>query len=159
MQHRRIGMCVLLTAPVLAVGGLIAAQSEDRMEGKQPVKVTVGERLVLRKAETLNWFPNIHRMANGNLIASCQTAPDETNPQGTEVARRFLSTDNGTTWQELGPYDTGGPCSLTLRDGTYLGIWFYNQRKDDGWVTKTVRSIDHGLTYRDNYSSKVALLS
>ena len=115
---------------------------------EQKVNLTVIKRMTIRKSDKTNWFPNIHRMANGNLIVACQTAPDETSPDATEVGRRFLSVDNGETWRELeARIEAGGPCEITLRDGTFLQLWFYTVRRGDGWVTKVVRSIDNGLTY------------
>lgn len=115
---------------------------------KQEIKFTVVKRTSIRKSDKTNWFPNIHRMANGNLIAMCQTAPDATEPEATEVGRRLLSVDNGETWREMeARIGTGGPCKITLRDGTFLQLWFYTVRCGDGWVTKVVRSSDNGLTY------------
>jgi hypothetical protein len=110
--------------------------------------VKVVKRIPICKSDKTNWFPNVHRMANGNLVVTCQTAPDETAPEATEVGRRFLSVDNGETWRQMeGRIDTGGPCKITLRDGTFLQLWFYSVRRGAGWVTKVVRSTDNGLTY------------
>jgi hypothetical protein len=141
-------VCAIVAVP-WALGVKVLPHDSERyaQAAWSGVKVTVGKRIVLRKDEGTNWFPNIYRMANGNLIAACQTAPDETNPGATEVGRRFLSTDNGNTWRELGTIDVGGPSAVTLRDGTFLQLWFYTQREGEGWVTKVVRSTDNGRTY------------
>ena len=147
MRQKLILLGTLSVLSVLGSVELRRSQGQVYPGQQGDVRVTVGERQVLRRAETRNWFPNIHRMANGNLIATCQTAPDETNPQAAEVARRFISTDGAETWKALGSHDTGGPSKLTLRDNTFLNLWFYTVRQGDGWVTKVVRSTDNGFTY------------
>lgn len=134
-------------AAIAKVGPAVAAQEKTPTEGIRRVTVTIEKRTVVNKSDKTNFFPNIHRMANGNLIAMCQTAADETAPEATEVGRRFISMDNGETWRELGVIDAGGPSMVTLRDGTFLQLWFYTVRADKGWVTKVVRSSDNGLTY------------
>lgn len=138
----------IIVAAALVVGAFTLLKIAE-VQGRDiaPVKVTVGKRVVVHKSQGRNWFPNIHRMANGDLVAWAQTAPDETNPGATDVGRRFLSTDNGRTWRKLGTIDVGGPSKITLRDGTFLQLWFYTVRRGDGWVTKVVRSTDNGRTY------------
>ena len=107
------------------------------------------KRTTLIKSGERNWFPRICRMTNGTLVASSETAPDATATESTYEANYLRSVDDGATWRAMESISKGksGPCHITLRDGTYLQLWFYTVRRGDGWVTKVMRSTDNGLTY------------
>jgi hypothetical protein len=138
-----------LVVPVAGGADLAAADAG--------IEVTIESRVVVRKSEKRNWFPNVHRMANGNLLVTCQTAADETNPEGAELARHLLSLDNGRTWRELNVNAPSGASAITLRDGTFLRLWFYTLRAGHKWQTKVVRSLDNGLTYATEDSVPVSI--
>jgi hypothetical protein len=119
--------------------------------------ITVENRFVVHRSkkpvaregayEKTECYPSIHRMANGNLMATYSTSPDEVNPDVKDAFHRLLSVDNGRSWRDLGAFDIGGVCRINLRDGTFLELWFNTVRAGDKWVTKVIRSKDYGLTY------------
>jgi len=123
------------------------AQYKTKSDISSEAGIAVSKRIIIYKDSALVWFPGIIRMANGNLIANCQTTPDEINPDDQTTGYRFFSTDNGVNWHKCGSTRNGGPCKIVLHDGTYLELWFLTIRKGDRWVTKVTRSLDNGLSY------------
>ena len=151
MQARGLAALAVAVGMTGAIGGSDMAQGQERTRVSSQVRLTIGKRVVVRRAEvsagTFNWFPNIHRMGNGDLIADCQIAPDAgTNANVQHFFMRMLSTDQGETWRELGPVATGGRCKASLSDGAFLRLFFYVARDGDGWATRVVRSQDSGAT-------------
>jgi hypothetical protein len=77
---------------------IAAGTGSTTREGEIGVKIE--SRVFVCRSDRRNWFPKIHRMANGNLLATCHTAADETNPGAGESGRPFdawasLSSMNG----------------------------------------------------------------
>ena len=143
---------------VLVVILVVATHRAVLGAGGTEINITVENRFVMHRSakpvaregayEKTECYPSVYRMANGNLIATYSTSPDEVNPDVKNAGRRLLSVDNGRKWRDLGAFDIAGVSRINLRDGTFLELWFNTVRAGDAWATKLICSTDYGLTYR-----------
>ncbi|MGH9397248.1 MAG: sialidase family protein [Terriglobia bacterium] len=70
------------------------------------------------------WFPTVHRLANGAIMATMRMSPDEINPEG-DFSAYCISEDGGLTWSRrytmgAGANVDGAWSSLPQKDGR---IW------------------------------------
>ena len=122
------------------------------------VSVTVQSQTLVTSSPDYAWYPQLNRMANGNLLLLVQIVPDETILNDTTpVEQMFLSTDNGRTWANEGTSDFNTHSMITLSDGTFYGLWFNTICTGDTVTTKAIRSTDNGQTFSIDENVPVSL--
>jgi hypothetical protein len=74
--------------------------------------------LLVRRSQRYNWLPQLHRMSNGDLVATMAAHADTRVTAQVKLATR--SQDGGLTWDEPRLVLDGGSDSLTLPSGDLL---------------------------------------
>ena len=81
-------------------------------------RVTLSTPVLVRRSRRYNWLPQLHRMQNGDLVATIGAHADTAVTAQTKFALR--SQDGGLTWDEPRVVVDGGSDSLTLPCGELL---------------------------------------
>jgi hypothetical protein len=124
------------------------AQKWDRRRTVEAAgyRVTLSTPVLVRRSRRYNWLPQLHRMANGDLLATMGAHADTKVTAQTKFASR--SQDGGLTWDEPRVVLDGGSDSLTLPSGELLLLPRLLRRRKHGMGAPCNRlSLDGVLHY------------
>ena len=93
-------------------------------------RVTLSTPVLVRRSRRYNWLPQLHRMSNGDLLATIGAHADTHVTAQVKLATR--SQDGGLTWDEPRLVLDGGSDSLTLPTGELLLLPRILRRREAG---------------------------
>ncbi len=147
MKHRAMWQCVLVLAALICCGSVRGASGpETPGAGSKEPDVVVHYR------GTFAAFPDVIRLANGDLLMVTREATHHMEDQehGRVIGR--ISTDEGHTWGEAmvicdhPDVDDRDPFAYQTKDGT-VWVGCQGQRKDQVYDTYVIRSFNNGRTW------------
>ena len=109
----------------LALTGPAARAAADKEAGE--LEVRVGETVEISSSYRYCWMTTIHQFATGEIMATMDLSPDETNPEG-DFSAYCLSRDGGRTWSPRhtmgsGATTDGAWSQYPHPDGTLWQLW------------------------------------
>lgn len=107
----------------------------------QGFKVSLSEPVPVARSQGYLWFPNLIRLANGDLLATMSNQPDVSLAQPTMLVS--WSTDAGLNWTRPTP-KRNGESNLRLSNGDHLVLPTVFFPRDDGIVSPYSHRVPSG---------------